>query len=378
MKAIPIVFVLILAASWALCCRSARACGLAAGANERVEIDTEGALIVWDGKRHLEHFVRSATFHTTAKSFGFLVPTPTRPTLADADSQAFQALLDITRPAVEQEWRLDPQFVGFTSDWLVNAGVLPPYWSGAARPEKVTVVEQAYVAGLDATVLLASDTSAVSDWLIARGFDVRPALRRWLDVYVAKGWHITAFRYDKSASSTDTITSRALRITFSVEQPVYPYLEPADTEDRQGRRLDLFVVADGRVDGVLSDDASRPWNARPTFATLVWRPENRQEDPVAVSWRKLAAALPGVELPDRPWLSELDDRSTKRAEADVFFHASDSVVEIHKKPVRQIRWHTVTVPYEVPFVVVPLAWLGWRLGTRLRRRATTWFLTRGS
>jgi len=368
-KPVRIGFALLVVASFALRRTSARACGLAAGVRDRVEIDHEGALIVWDQKRHLEHFVRSATFHTTAKSFGFLVPTPTRPTLADADSQAFQALLDITLPAVEEKWRFNPLFVGFTERWLT--GILPAYSVGAGRPQKVMVVEQAYVAGLDATVLSASDTSAVSDWLTARGFDVRPALRRWLDVYVAKGWHITAFRYDKSTSLTDTVTSRALRITFSTEQPVYPYLEPADAEDRQGRRLDLFVIAGGRVDGVLSDDGLRPWNARPTFAALVWRPESRREDPVAVSWRKLAAALPGVELPERPWLSELDDRSTKRPETDVIFQASDSVVEVHKKPITQIRWHTVTVPYEVPFVVVPLAWLGWRVGTRLRKRATT-------
>lgn len=371
MRPIRIGFALLVAGSFALWGRSARACGLAAGARERVEIDREGALIVWDRARHVEHFVRTATFQTTAKSFGFLVPTPTRPTLADADVQAFQALLDIALPPVEEEPRLVPRFVGFSDEWLTSVGILPQESIGTGRPERVTVIEQVYVAGLDATVLLARDTPAIIDWLSARGFDLRPALRRWLDVYVAKGWHIAAFRYDKSASSSDTVASRALRITFPTEQPVYPYLEPADTEERQGRRLDLFVVADGRVDSVLSQEGSGPWNAPLTFAAPTAPAGHNPDGPVANAWRKLAAALPGADLPEHAWVSEFDDRSTKRPEADVIFRASDSAVEVHKKPVRQIVWQTVTIPYEIPFVAGPLAWLGWRLRTRARRRAKT-------
>ena len=48
-----------------------------------MRIAEESAVIVWEGATRTEHFVRRATFATTAADFGFLVPTPSKPELAE-------------------------------------------------------------------------------------------------------------------------------------------------------------------------------------------------------------------------------------------------------------------------------------------------------
>ena len=57
-----------------------------------VAINEESALIVWDAEHKIEHFIRKATFQTTASHFGFLVPTPSRPELAEVKEALFTTL----------------------------------------------------------------------------------------------------------------------------------------------------------------------------------------------------------------------------------------------------------------------------------------------
>jgi hypothetical protein len=54
-----------------------------------VAIEHEDALIVWDPGKGMEHFIRRARFDTTAKDFGFLVPTPSKPELAEVPDSLF-------------------------------------------------------------------------------------------------------------------------------------------------------------------------------------------------------------------------------------------------------------------------------------------------
>ena len=63
-----------------------------------IEINTETALIVWDAEHQVEHFIRKATFETAANHFGYLVPTPTKPELAEAKDAIFSTLVKITLP----------------------------------------------------------------------------------------------------------------------------------------------------------------------------------------------------------------------------------------------------------------------------------------
>jgi hypothetical protein len=311
----------------------------------------EQALIVWDEAHHTEHFVRTATFDTTAKSFGFLVPTPSQPTLAEARDEVFSTLEEATRPRTEyvDEWVPEP--VGCTAFFL-SAARGPMV--GAAAPA-VRVLDEQHVAGLDATVLAASDTAALAEWLRGRGFAMRDALQRWLGVYVQKGWNVVAFRYDRpdlaGHGAGDSLHSSAVRITFRADAPVYPFLEPDDAPEVPGRQLRLYVAADRRLDGLLPDGPSGPWQAKALMAAPV-------DVPAA-----LASTLPGVELPARFWLHEFSDPTTKRPPSDLVFRPSASTAELRPPPYVVPNRVSLPIPYELPFVGGAI-FLWWR-----RRRA---------
>ena len=62
------------------------ACAVVPPVNQPVAIANESAIIIWDSANKTEHFIRRASFQTMAKDFGFLVPTPAQPELAEAVS----------------------------------------------------------------------------------------------------------------------------------------------------------------------------------------------------------------------------------------------------------------------------------------------------
>lgn len=81
----------------------ARSCAMAYSADApgaQIDVLEEEALIVWEPEAQLEHFVRRASFSAGERDFGFLVPTPTRPELAEADAEVFERLERRARPAL--------------------------------------------------------------------------------------------------------------------------------------------------------------------------------------------------------------------------------------------------------------------------------------
>lgn len=231
-----------------------------------MSIAGEEALIVWDAASHTEHFVRRAHFESDATDFGFLVPTPSPPELAEADDSVFDRLRTTLEPEVKSG---DPTYTPTTlclfpfQIVLAGRGAEPSMQVAAAAP-LVEVLSTARVAGMDATVLRASDADALTAWLDARGYATRPALTAWLAPYVARGFAITAFRYVKSDASTNELGSEAVRLTFRTDTPFYPYREPSDQPESFGRTLRLFFVADSRHEGQLDDGT--PWSAHTEYA----------------------------------------------------------------------------------------------------------------
>lgn len=82
---------------------SGRACAPAPRTGQFVRIAEESAIIVWDEAAHTQHFIRRATFDTEAPDFGFLVPTPTKPTLAEVSDAAYTDLEYLIRPKVIEQ-----------------------------------------------------------------------------------------------------------------------------------------------------------------------------------------------------------------------------------------------------------------------------------
>lgn len=268
----------------------ARACAIVSRSGGP-KIAGEEALIVWDEAAGIEHFVRTASFAGATESLGFLVPTPARPTLGEADDRVFDRLARIY---------LRPPPQGIRS-----RGAVRGLTAGPAGAPPVTVVERRTVAGLDAAVLAASDARALNAWLGQNGFPSRPALEAWLAPYVARGFFVTAFRYDPGAQQ-GTFASRAVRLSFPVDAPFYPYAEPSDAPRTDGRRFRLHVVAPFRVDARLG--GRRSWGARVGFA-------GRVDDFASV----LAGAIPSGAARDAAWLTTFEEVSSRRGRDDLRF-----------------------------------------------------------
>jgi hypothetical protein len=340
----------------------ARACAAAPPTGQHVETQREDAIIVWDEARHVEHFIRNAVFGTSATSFGFLVPTPTRPVLAEASDQAAGAIGSVTRPPIVHEMRFSTFPIGCTMLPFVfrTRSVASAPQMGASSP--VTVLEQTRVAGLDAVILKADDSGALADWLTAHGFEFRDALKRWVSPYLAKSWTITAFRYARASSpavgaaAEDRLGSRTVRMTFAADAPVYPYREPDDAPATMGRGLHLFVVATSKLDGLLAEASDRPWSAAVPFSA-------------AASLPQLSELLPGIELPSRLWISEFWDGVSRRETSDLVFRPSKTQTEVRPPPEVVLDVVNVPVPYEAPFVVAGIWW--YRRRRRARRNQST-------
>jgi len=228
------------------------ACASAPHEGELVQIAEESAIILWDTATKTQHFIRSAAFRTEAKDFGFLVPTPSIPELAEADEAAFQYLDFITEPP-------EPRPAA-----VAAAKSEPPK---AAEPT-VVVVATAKVAGMDAAVLAANDAGALDRWLKAHGYASSPPLMAWAKVYIDRNWYITAFKISAGSVQARRLEAGAVRMSFKTEQPFFPYREPQQpakaTLPPTARLLKVYFIGDGRYDGVL--ETGMAWPGRPAWS----------------------------------------------------------------------------------------------------------------
>lgn len=272
-------------------------CAPAPRRGESVYTLDEGALVVWDAKEKVEHFVRRAHFVSTGYDIGFLVPTPNRPFLDVADDHLFSALAGVTAARVEYRTQVVYHDRDLSFGCAGDARMAPGSAAGekaapAARGGGVSVLEQKRVGDFDAAVLAFrkgdGDTGgpeegakALAEWLQKHGYESSPAIQKWLEWYVTHGWCVTAFKIAAAerpdvppvppgaAAGRSRIDLRAkpVRMSFRTERPFYPYREPQPegAPAGDGRKLRVFVAADKRYEGKLGD-GSKPWPGRTVWA----------------------------------------------------------------------------------------------------------------
>ena len=320
---------LLLAGVVVLCPRPAAGCAVLPPKDGSTTISSESALIVYDSATKTEHFIRTANFQSTSNEFGFMVPTPTKPELAESSAEVFAALADITKRRTVVQWR--------AKEFDFGCGLLPmsradfSHVGSAITPDAargVRVVEQKKVGDFDAVILKASEPQKLREWLTANGYDARPTLDPWFAEYTKNDWYLTAFKIatDSPAAGGNklALTSSAVRISFPTERPFYPYREPADMQAVKGaRQLRLFVLADERVSGDIGrGDGAKAWAARTEWSNKV--PADRLADATAKG--KLPAGVGG-----REWhLTEFNDTASPRPGTDELYlskAADQSAVE---------------------------------------------------
>jgi hypothetical protein len=304
---------------------------------KRVVNADQAVIIIWDSARKIQHFIRKASFRSEADNFGFLVPTPSQPELAESDDEAFTYLYKLTEPTTK------------TVTLPTRFGCYKP----KAMSRHVEVLEEKHVAGFRAAVLKAATASALVDWLRENGYVFSADIEAWAKPYVDDGWNITALRIDNKEDTRD-ISARALRMSFTTERPLFPYREPdpksaAHILEARNRILRLFFLADGRYDGHIGD---RTWDI------AVWaRRLSAEERNKTLSCLR----LPQSTGPEDMWLNEFEHHwPYNLAQGDVFFTPSHEQIPVERHIIQYVYspWPDAMV-LAIPLAIILLLFWRW-------------------
>lgn len=190
----------------------ASACGVfvrTLAPQERPILSREAVVIIHDAESGVEHFVREVVFDEAADPLGFVVPTPSRPTVH----------------AMKK-----PPFSSLRGAFPFRPGPRGSEATGRGSGVGVEVLDVKQVGSFKASVLAATDESALATWLRDNEFDSPPEAASWLKHYVDLGFYYVALRYDPPKRNRPEghkrLGAETLRITFEAPLPYYPYLEP--------------------------------------------------------------------------------------------------------------------------------------------------------
>lgn len=278
-------------------------------------------IMLWDAAAKKQHFIRQASFASQGDDFGFLIPSPTQPELAESGNEAFENLHHVTAPRVISR----PRNEGGCN---LGCAMLPESKSVAGAAPEVRVLEEKLVAGFNAVVLEADDADVLVAWLKDHEFNYSPAIADWARPYIEQKWKITALKVAKAdepngePKQEQTVRAGALRLSFDTDRPLFPYREPdysrltAGDEARQqelasrDRLLRIYFVANARYQGNLTPD--QPWTGRAVWAGKL---SNEQRTQLLGQLQ-----LPATSGPAEFYLTEFEDRwPYKVAPADLYF-----------------------------------------------------------
>ena len=316
-------------------------CAAAPPRGYEVSIHEELALITWNPQTQIEHFVRVANFQTKAPDFGFLVPTPSEPTLTEVDAEMIAyTLREQTKAKVVWQKRYQGRFglgeFPWTSFGADSAKRAP---ADTATPGGVEVLGEYRVAGYDAAVLRAEDASALQEWLDQHKYPTHDSLTDWLKIYTDQRWIITAFKLTQEGQA-GRVKTGGVRISFKTETPFYPYREPVASQTKedsqpnasQPRQLKVFLLTDARYQGRIGKDSV--WPGR-----TVWSgPMEKHALSVLANEIKTDSA----KLSD--WLTEFVDPSSPRSGFDDLYFSKSASQQIVKRP-DIVRYSTVVRYY---------------------------------
>ncbi|MFO0551157.1 MAG: DUF2330 domain-containing protein [Polyangiaceae bacterium] len=285
------------AATWvARPTEEAAACGgffaMRESEKRKPSLSYEQVLIVYDEKTSTEHFIRQVTFKEGATTFGFVVPTPSRPEVAKVATPPFASL------------RRQFPFASYGSGLGHGAGsgTGQGFGSGAGS---VTVLETVKVGSFTAFILAADDNKALAKWLDDNGLKSTAETDAWLAHYVQLKFYYVAMRYDppeqtekKDAIKQDNaVKAETIDISFKTPAPYYPYLEPKHPTNLPvgPRLLELWFVSQSAMSPIslLEQDGKRSW-VRPLQPGLTH--EHARDAIVKALGADLAKLLPAGEL----------------------------------------------------------------------------------
>lgn len=277
-------------------------------------------VILWDATKRTQHFIRQASFKSDAADFGFIIPSPSVPELAESGNDAFELLRQFTKAEVEYRRKAE----------YLNCGCSASK-SAMSVAAGAQVLLEKRVAGFDAVVLAADKTDDLTTWLKDHDYAYSPAVAAWAEPYVKKGWKFTALKVAKHETDAKQkkVDAAALRMSFATDEPLFPYREPdyGTTVDSSARRtLRIYFLAEARYAGNLTPTDA--WSGRTVWSDVL-------SDGQSTALLK-SLQLPAEQLTTGPaatkWrLTEFEDSWAYRiAPADVTFVAAQDQAIVHR------------------------------------------------
>jgi Uncharacterized protein conserved in bacteria (DUF2330) len=231
-------------------------------------LQVEQVLILHDPETEQEHFIRELVFRDAKEPFGFVVPTPSQPTVAKVDTSPFVSLARTFPP--------EPPPPPAGGGGL--AGIGKGSGAGAGAGSSVTVLSRERIGSFTVFVLAATDAGALKKWLDDNQLATTPESDAWLAHYVKHGFYYAAFRYEMPAAKDAgaTAKSETVRISFATPLPYYPYKEPehATAPPKLDRVLAVWLVSPARSVPVaaLTEGTAASWK-RPWAEPRKHRPQ---------------------------------------------------------------------------------------------------------
>lgn len=326
-------------------------------------------VIIWDAASKTQHFIRQASFKSDADDFGFLVPTPTEPELAESGNDAFPLLLKLTEPEKQEVWFLAD---ALKSCYCCNIGCSSSTTKGVTPTVKV--LQEKLVAGFKAVVLEAGSEQALVSWLRDNGYAFSPEVEAWAKPYIAAKWKVTALKVakDSEGKADKSVTASALRLSFKTDRPVFPYREPdsrsyAAALSAKQRLLRIYFLAEVRYQGELTQDS--PWTGKVAWADKVSSGDRQKLLEIL--------KLPENTGPAEWWLTEFEDEWPYRvAPADVYFFRDANQFPMKRPP--NIEYVILPMPcyivlyvlFAATFIGLLLLWRWFRANRKPQNRTT--------
>jgi hypothetical protein len=309
--------------------RPAVACCPAPPSGKPVVNADQTVILLWDAATKTQHFIRRASFKSDADDFGFLIPSPAQPELAESGNDAFPTLQKLTEPAVVQQ-RMPSE--GFGCGCSSKKAAPGPKGS----VDTVRVLDRKLVAGFNAAVLEATSADALTAWLKDNGYAYSPEIAAWAKPYIDLGWKVTALKVarGKDGQVGKDVAASALRLSFKTDRPLFPYREPDPSSAAKqlgatGRLLRIYFLSDGRYQGELTKDVA--WTGKVAWAGKV----------EAADREKVLGllGLPATSGPADWYLTEFEDPWPYRAApADVYFSRDPDQGDVRREPIIQYTW----------------------------------------
>ncbi|OPC84901.1 hypothetical protein B4N89_08735 [Embleya scabrispora] len=218
MAVVSIQVVMIAQPAWAC------GCGAAVPADGRtLSVGRETSVVRWDGR--VERIDMRLSVSGDAERAAWIMPVPTRATLALGDDALFGELERVVAP-VE---RVRHHFWPNSDDWPFGGGSDDRQSVRAAAPPAaggVEVVGRERLGAFDVARLAATDPRALGSWLADNGFHLPDALASALEPYVRQRWEYVAIRLAPEVAAGGPTTLRGdldpLRLSFASDRLVYP------------------------------------------------------------------------------------------------------------------------------------------------------------